>query len=190
VSVTVIPLHTLRPVRSGSRPENANDFDGVFREHAAKVSRWAAALGGPLVDVEDAVQDVFIIAHRRLPEFRGDAAMATWLFQITRRVILAHRRRATWRSWLRGSAEETAGHLPSLDRTPIEELERRQAAADLLGVLNRMNEKYRTVLVLTKFEGLSADEIAVMTGVTTVTVRVWLHRARLQFDRLVAGGAT
>jgi len=175
-----------RPVRGDEAPAPADDFDGVFRQHAASVARWAAALGGPLLDIEDVVQDVFVVAHRRLPEFRGDAKIGTWLFQITRRVVGAQRRRWTWRRWLRGSAEDVAGKVATPGLGPVEELERRQAAGRLYAVLDRMNDKYRMVLVLTKVEGMSPDEIARVAGVASVTVRVWLHRARAQFQRLAS----
>jgi RNA polymerase sigma-70 factor (ECF subfamily) len=181
-------MQMVRSLDGGRAPVGGNAFDDVFREHAVAVARWAAALGGPLLDVEDVVQEVFIVAHRRLPEFRGDAKLSTWLFHITRRVVHAQRRRATFRRWLRGSAEDAAGDLPSHDLNPIEVLEQRQTARRLYAVLDRMKEKYRMVLVLTKIEGLSDEQIAAITGVEAVTVRVWLHRARAQFQQLVAEG--
>src|SRR5205823_4400364 len=48
-------------------------LESVYREHAALVKRWALRLGGPAIDVEDTVQEVFLVVQRRLPEFRGDA---------------------------------------------------------------------------------------------------------------------
>ncbi len=179
-----------RPARPADAPARGDDFDSVFRQHAAAVARWAAALGGPLLDVEDTVQEVFMVAHRRLSEFRGDAKVSTWLFQITRRVVLGQRRRARWRRWLRGSAEDVAGHVATPELGPVEELERRQAAQRLYAVLDRMNEKYRMVLVLTKLEGMGTDQIAQVTGVSAVTARVWLHRARAQFQRLASEGGS
>lgn len=179
-----------RPLRPVEAPVRGDDLDGLFRQHGAAVARWAAALGGPLLDVEDAVQEVFMVAHRRLSEFRGDAKITTWLFQITRRVVLGQRRRARWRRWLGGSAEDVAGHVATPELGPVEEFERRQTARRLYTVLDRMNEKYRTILVLTKMEGMDADQIARMTGVSAVTVRVWLHRARAQFQKLASVEAT
>jgi RNA polymerase sigma-70 factor (ECF subfamily) len=181
-------MRMARPVPGGEALAPGDDFDGVFREHAASVARWAAALGGPLLDVEDTVQEVFLVAHRRLGEFRGDAKIGTWLFQITRRVVHAQRRRGRWRRWLGGSAEDVAGHVPAPGLGPVEELERRQLAQRLYAVLERMSEKHRMVLVLTKVEEMSAEEIAGIAGVETVTIRVWLHRARAQFQKLAREG--
>ena len=169
-----------------ARPGDSLDFDRLFREHSATVSRWAAGLGGPSIDVEDVVQEVFLVAHRRLPEFRGDAKISTWLFRITDRVIRDQRRRTRWRRWLRGSATDVGGRLMATQLDPVETLVRKQAIGELYAVLDQMNEKFRTVLVLANFEDLDADQIASMTGAQPTTVRVWLHRARLKFRTLAA----
>jgi RNA polymerase sigma-70 factor (ECF subfamily) len=162
------------------------DIEQLFRDHAVAVSRWAAQFGGPSIDVEDAVQEVFIVAHRRLAEFRGDAKVSTWLFRITQRVAKHQRRRARWRKWLRGSAIDVGGRLPANHLDPVEEMLRKQAAAQVYGVLDAMSEKFRTVLILSNFEELDANEIAAATGVQPSTARVWLHRARLEYRRIAA----
>ena len=163
-----------------------HEIDQLFQEHAVTVSRWAARLGGPSIDVEDVVQEVFMVAHRRLAEFRGEAKVSTWLFRITQNVASHHRRRARWRRWLRGSATDVGGRLPAPQLDPVEEMVRKQAAAQIYAVLDRMSEKFRTVLILANFDGLDANEIAAATGVQPATARVWLHRARLQYQRLAA----
>src|SRR5437879_2718197 len=65
----------------------------LYREHAPTVARWAARLGGPWVEVEDVLQEVFVVAHRQLPSFRGDSRVSTWLFAITRNVVRQKRER-------------------------------------------------------------------------------------------------
>jgi RNA polymerase sigma-70 factor (ECF subfamily) len=59
----------------------------VYRRHAVLVIRWASRLGGPALDVEDVVQDVFVRVQKDLHAFRGDAQMTTWLYQVTRNVV-------------------------------------------------------------------------------------------------------
>jgi len=160
------------------------DLERLFREYALIVSRWAARLGGPTIDVEDAVQEVFMVAHRRLSEFRGEAKVSTWLFRITQRVAQHQRRRARWRRWLRGSAVDVGGRLPSLHVDPVETMLRKQAAAQVYGVLDQMSEKLRTVLILSNFDDMEPAEIAAMTGMNPTTTRVRLHRAREQYRRI------
>lgn len=127
-----------------------------------------------------------MVAHRRLPEFRGEAKVSSWLFRITQLVVKHQRRRSRWRRWLRGSAADVGGRLPAPVLDPVEEMVRKQAAAEIYGVLDQMSEKFRTVLILANFEDLDAGEIARITGVQPSTARVWLHRARLQYQRIAA----
>jgi RNA polymerase sigma-70 factor (ECF subfamily) len=161
------------------------DARGLFGRYGDTVTRWVGQLGGPSVEIEDAVQDVFVVVHRRLREFRGDAQITTWLFRIALRVVRHHRRRHRWRRWIRGSAEDAAAGAPSPGPTPLEAYERREAIGRLYRALDRLSEKHRTALVLARFEGLPADEIARLMGVEPVTVRVWLHRATAEFRRLL-----
>ena len=158
-------------------------LDDVYRDHAQDVARWARQLGGPGVDVEDLVQEVFLVAQRRLPAFRGDAKVSTWLYRTTENLVRNHRRKQRFRRWLGGSAQEVAGHLPTTDAPPTERIERRQAGERLYRVLDRMRERSRTVFILFEIEGASGEEIADRMDAKVGTVWVWLHRAREEFSR-------
>ena len=146
----------------------------LYLLHAQTVSRWASRLGGPAIDVEDVVQEVFLVVHRRLDGFRGDAHIKTWLYRITANVVRWRRRKDKWRRWLGGSADEVAGGVAARGPTPLEALE-------VYRVLDGMREKYRTVLILFEIEGMSGAEIAQLMSAQVDTVWVWLHRARKQF---------
>ena len=63
----------------------AADVGELYRQHAETVARWVARLGGPLIDLEDAVHEVFVIAQRRRPSTEGAARITTWLFASPRR---------------------------------------------------------------------------------------------------------
>ena len=157
-------------------------LDGVYRAHAAQVSRWAAHMGGPWVDVEDAVHEVFMVVRRQLSEFRGDAKISTWLYRITERVVRAARRKERLRTWLRRTRRaDVESSLSTSAKTPAELLEREEARASVYAVLDRMPEKYRRMLILFEMEGLPGEEIAELTGVKLATVWVHLHRARALF---------
>ncbi len=160
--------------------------DEAFRLHGAAVTRWALRLGGPSLDLDDTVQEVFLRVQKDLSGFRGEAQLTTWLYRITQNVVGARRRKERYRRWLGGTASEVAGHLPATTLTPVDELERRQAGERLYRVLDRMSEKYRTVFILFELERLSGEEISQVTGAKVETVWVWLHRARAQFQKEVA----
>jgi RNA polymerase sigma-70 factor, ECF subfamily len=161
----------------------APTLDEVFRLHARSIERWAGRLGGPAVDSDDVVQEVFVVVQRRLGEFKEDQAqLSTWLFRITANVVRHQRRKERWRRWLKGSAEEAAGHLES-GESPSDEVEKAQERRKVYAVLDQMNERYRDALILFEMERLSGEEIAQLCGAKVATVWVWLHRARADFMR-------
>jgi RNA polymerase sigma-70 factor (ECF subfamily) len=156
-------------------------LSALYRAHAQTVARFAQRLGGPTVDVEDVVQEVFLVVHRQLSDFRGEAQVTTWLYRITENVVRHRRRKERWRRWLGGTSEEVAGRAASSRPTPVEDLERREASRIVYRVLDTMSERYRTLIILFELDGLSGEEIAELTGQRVQTVWVALHRAREQF---------
>ena len=171
--------------RLDSGEEPRPDFDVLYREHAATVARWAARIGAPGMDVDDIVQEVFLVVNRRLGEFRGDAKISTWLFRITENTVRNWRRKQHVRRLLRrGDDDSLAADVPSLRPTPVEEIEHRQNADAVYRILDRMPERYRTVIILFEIEEMSTEQIAELLAMKAGTVRVWLHRARADFLRL------
>lgn len=155
-------------------------WEAIYAEHAERVAGWAARLGGPSIDGEDLVHEVFIQVQRLLPRYDGRCKITTWLYGITANVVRSQRRheRRRWLRHLLGGREQARTQSV---RTPIEELERREATAIVYRVLDGMRDNYRTALILFEIEGLSGEEIAELTGASVQTVWVWLHRARAQF---------
>lgn len=169
------------PTHGFSQPREVNDISELFRVHHAKVGRWAARMGGPGFDAQDAVQEVFMTAHRRLHDLTTEGKVLAWLFRTTRVVVRHQRRKRQWRLFLWGPLEETCEGVPSLQPTPHEELERRERVVGLYRILDELRDDHRTALILFELEGHSGDEIAELMGVGSSTVRVWLHRARADF---------
>jgi RNA polymerase sigma-70 factor, ECF subfamily len=157
------------------------DLEEVYRAHAAEVARWAARLGGPGVDPEDIVHEVFMVAQRRFPSFQRAGNVKVWLYRTTAFLVRRRRQRERWRRWLGGSAQELAEHLPGSGPSPLEALERARREQRLYQVLDQLPEKYRTVLVLFDLDGLSGEEVVALTGRKVSTLRVWLFRARALF---------
>lgn len=170
------------PARAGAQPASLEE---IYRAHAAAVSRWAERLAGPGVDLEDVVHDVFLVVQRRLPEFRGDAKVTTWLYEITIRVVQARRRTLRFRRflWPFGAGGDEAGPAQALvdGPTALDAIERSQATALLYRFLDDLDDKYRTAVILSELEGLPCERIAALTGtsVANVWARVSRGRAKL-----------
>lgn len=157
------------------------DVARLYRAHERTVMRWAARLGGPGIDVEDVVQDVFLVAKRRLSSLDESWNVQTWLFRTTERIVKAARRKRRLRQWLSLSREPAAPGMGAPRPTPAEALERDRAGEEVYRVLDRMPERQRRVLVLFEIEGMSTQNIAELIDAPVGTVRVWLFRARARF---------
>lgn len=162
------------------------DLATLFAEHGQTVARWVRRLGGADIDVDDAVQEIFLVAHRRLRDFTVEARLKAWLFRTTAAIVRNHRRRRGWRRLFRRDLDEV--DLPSASPTPLEALEQSRAVAHTHRLLQRLPDKHRAVLVLFEVEGRSGEEIAGMMGCKLATVWVWLHRARARFLQLQKEG--
>jgi len=158
-------------------------IDELYRQHARAIVRWAEHLGGPGIDGDEVVQDVFLVANRRWAEFRGDAQPRTWLFRITAGIVANQRRSLRRRRlWTR------LGHMlsplsPAPSPAPDEGIGWRHAERRFHACLEGLSEQYRQVLVLFEMDELSTEDIARLIGRPPTTVRVWLHRARAQFEK-------
>ena len=159
----------------------ALDVGALYRAHERAVMRWAIRLGGPGIDVEDVVQDVFLIAKRRLVSFEGPGQITTWLFRTTEKVVQGARRKQRLRRWLSRTMDAGWIGMGAARPTPGEALERQREVRDVYRVLDRLPERQRQVLILFELEGLSTEEIADLTVAKVGTVRVWLFRARARF---------
>jgi RNA polymerase sigma-70 factor (ECF subfamily) len=159
-------------------------IEEVYRLHAADVARWAARLGGPRLELEDVVQEVFARVQRHLGDYRGESKLTTWLFRITENVVRSHARRDRWRPWLRAPAAD-AEQLPSPHSSPSEDLEKAQSRELIQRALQRLNPRYRTAIVLFELEDLPGEEVAERMGIKLSNLWVLLHRARAELVRQV-----
>ncbi|MEX1366661.1 MAG: sigma-70 family RNA polymerase sigma factor [Nannocystaceae bacterium] len=155
-------------------------FAAIYREHHGFVWRSVRRLGVPDGDVDDLVQDVFIVAHRRLAEFEGRSKLSTWLFGIAYRVVKDHRRSQQARE--RREADVTVPRPPTV---PDRKVSRRQAAAVLDQLLGELDEDKRDVFVMAEVAKMTAPEIADTLGVKLNTVYSRLRAARTRFEEVL-----
>jgi RNA polymerase sigma-70 factor (ECF subfamily) len=164
-------------------------FARVYEDYFAFVWTSARRLGVPEALVEDAVQEVFVIVHRRLEEFEGRSSMKTWLFGIVRNVSREVRRSIRRKSPHQARPEALAdpGDLVAAsedrpDNTAIRSHENRVLHA----LLDRLDDDKREVFVLAELEQFSAPEIAEVIGINPNTVYSRLRLARQEFAEAAA----
>ncbi len=155
-------------------------FERVYRGQFDFVLRTLRALGVPESALDDAVQDVFIVVHRRLPEFEGRASIKTWAYEIARRVASRYRTRA---------AREAARHaeLPARMGAGVDledAMEHTRASEVLRRFLDDLDEDRRRAFVLAELWEMSGREIAESLGINMNTVYARIRSARTELDRI------
>lgn len=136
--------------------------------------------------MDDVVQQVFIVVHRRLAELLERAAIKSWLFSILHRVVADHRRTLRRKSphWFGGGPADP-DELPA-GRTPHDDLVRAEGEQMLTRLLDRLDGDKRSVFVLAELEQMTAPEIALATGLSVEKVYSRLRAARTDFERAAA----
>ncbi len=165
-------------------PDRAN-FDVVYDECFEFVWRSVRRLGIDAGSVEDVVQEVFFIVHRRLPDFGGRSSYKTWIYSIVLHVVRHHRR-----SWTRKDSQRAPEMATRLDelpdlgcRGPLEQAETADRVRLLDRLLRELDDAKREVFVLAHLEEMTTSEIAEALGENVNTVYSRVRAARAEFEQ-------
>jgi RNA polymerase sigma-70 factor (ECF subfamily) len=178
----------LRAVHSGGVPISGEagaskplDVAQIHELHADFVWSSLQRLGIHTADVEDALQDVFVVVHRRLESFDGSSRLSTWLFGICLRVASQYRRKAHRRRERVVDLER----LPSEgeQNAPEAAMLAREAERRLEQVLDALEPRRRVVFVMFEIESIGCAEIAEQLGLPLGTVYSRLSAARADFAK-------
>lgn len=158
----------VRAARSGSRAAFGRLYERYCRMvHAIVLAR------APRTEAEDLVQDVFVLALKRLPSLREPNAFGGWLAMIARN-------RAT--DYLR-----TARDTTELQDNTLRQEAPSPETAVVLDALRSLPDAYKETLMMRLVEGMTGPEIALRTGLTPDSVRVNLHRGMKQLREKLGG---
>lgn len=159
-------------------PENVTSapmtIEELFSTYAPFVWRTLRHFGVARSDLDDQTQEVFIIAHRRLPEWDGEQPRA-WLYAIARRCAAGYRRRSHRRH------ERAVEAMPesSDPRAPATRIEMDR----LNRALDALDEDKRSVFVLYEVEEMTMREVAEAVQITLPTAYARLYAARRELAR-------
>ena len=154
--------------------------EALFREHAGFIASFLHRLGVHEADVDDAVQEVFLTAHRKGGYVAGPAKPRTWLSAIAVRIAANSRRKRKGRAE-RHYDEAFVEAMSSSGETPAHTIEVARSLARVQETLDTLDVEHRTVFVLYEIEGRSCTEIAEAECVPVGTVYSRLHHARRRF---------
>ena len=161
----------------------------LLERHEKQVYRFALRMCGSSDDASDVLQETLIAAYKGLPEFRGDASLSTWLFQVARSFCVKARRRRSGQPATLDALDSPEACRVALPETesPHLQAQSRETGAVLQAALATLSASHREVLLLKDVEGLSAEEVAQVLDEKVPAVKSRLHRARLELRRLLQG---
>lgn len=158
-----------------SAPTEKLDAAMLFQRHAEFVARFLTRLGVATGDLDDVVQEVFLVVHARGGYVPGPAKPTSYLGAIAARAASSYRRRRG--SYLQRSyalPEEIDGAQPD----PVQILQSNESARALTRALAELDPELSSVLLLVDQEGVSCLELAASSGTPVGTVYWRLHKAR------------
>ena len=164
------------------------EFQELYAAFQPKILRYLTRMVGES-EAEDLTQEVFIKIGPALERFRGEASLSTWIYRIATNVALDRLRSPSFqRATLPSLDQQSPTCEPGMadknvwtgEKTvPVEhQIFRKEMNDCVQGFIEKLPEDYRSVLVLSEFEGLKNREISEILEISLATVKIRLHRAR------------
>jgi len=171
---------------------DTQQYHELIRPYERSVYMMALSFTKNEADAEDVAQEAFLKAYRNLASFRSEAKFSTWLVSIALNEARSRLRRQS--NMPTDSLDETpeeGGHIsPAMLRdwreVPSEALERKEVRAVLQQAIAGLPEIYKSVFLLRDVEDLTISETAAALSISTATVKVRLHRARMMLQKQLA----
>ncbi len=161
------------------------DLAAVYEAHFRYVWRCLRSLGVHDAQLDDALQDVFVVVQRKLAAFDGAVALRTWLYAIALRVARKYRERLRRAPTSLEAARESQPELV-LQGTGEAAVLSSERLAQAHVILSTLSDEQREVFVLARVEQMSAPEIAAIIEIPLNTVYSRLRAARLAFEAELA----
>ncbi len=158
-------------------------FERMMRRYNRRLYRLARATLRDATEAQDALQEAYLLAYRSIGQFRGDAALSTWLSRLVLNECLGRRRRSVRRDGVvRIVSSDTESGLDTVAGGDADLPDQQASRAQMLGIieskLDALSEEFRTVFVLRSVEELSVEETAACLGIPEATVRTRHFRAK------------
>jgi RNA polymerase sigma-70 factor (ECF subfamily) len=159
----------------------APSLEALYRDYFQFVWRTARRLGVEAAQIDDVVQDVFVVVHRQLAHYEARTTPRAWLFSIARRVAADHRRARR----RKGDLVPIHDQLAAADDGPLRAALNKEKSDVILEFLSTLDDDLRAAFILCELEQLTAPEIAQAVDASTSAVYSRIRTARLAFAAYV-----
>jgi len=159
----------------------------LFDRYSSRIYNFAYRFLRNNEAAEDATQEVFMKMMNRAHQFNGEAKLSTWLFSITANLCRDYLRKADNKS---KEDEDTLVTIPSSDDSPEEQLAQRQEAERVRRALDMLTPEQKEAILLSRYQGLSYQEIAQISGCSEGAVKTRVFRAMEALKRILVEDAS
>jgi RNA polymerase sigma-70 factor, ECF subfamily len=156
------------------------DSAELFRLYATFVARFLVRMGVPRADLDDLVQDVFLVAHKNGGYMPGPAKPTTYLAAIAFRAATTHRRKVKTRSFVKAQ-DDVVTQSGDERMSPERDAEQKRQVAILDRALAALDDDKRVVFVMAELQGETVVSIAAGLGIPVDTAYSRLRAARQIF---------
>jgi RNA polymerase sigma-70 factor (ECF subfamily) len=185
--VAAPPLLLVRPVVAAA-PDAAGTvtLEELYDGYADYVYQSLRRLGVPQPSLPDALQDVFVVVHRRLAELDASGSPKPWLFVLAMGIARNHRRSLRRKAPERERGSVDPDRLGGRLEEPFERAAHAERVELFYKLLEALDDDKRAVFVLAELEELTVPEIARALGLNLNTAYARLRAARQKFEQALS----
>jgi RNA polymerase sigma-70 factor, ECF subfamily len=176
-------LELVERIRGG----DGTAFEALYRQHAARLYNLASRMTGAKGEADDLLQDIFLLAYRKIASFRGESSLGTWLYRLAMNHCLDVLRNRQTRMGLQTDSLDEPQAAPVASPVPILSAVSR---IDLERAIAALPPACRAAFLLHDVEGFGHQEVGTMLGVTEGTSKSQVHKARMRIRTYLAHGSS
>jgi RNA polymerase sigma-70 factor (ECF subfamily) len=152
-------------------------FEALYHQHAARLYNLASRMAGGASDAEDLLQDIFLLAYRKVGSYRGESSLGTWLYRLAMNYCVdVLRNRQTRMGQVTDSMDEPDAPPVAAPGPVLSAVSR----IDLERAIQALPPACRAAFLLHDVEGFGHQEVADILGVSEGTSKSQVHKARLR----------
>ena len=151
-------------------------FDELYQQHAARLYNLAYRMAGGANDADDLLQDIFLLAYRKLGSFRGESSLGTWLYRLAMNHCLDVLRSRQSRMGQQTDSLDEDGAAEPVGVPALGAVSR----IDLDRAISRLPHACRAAFLLHDVEGFGHQEVGAILGISEGTSKSQVHKARLR----------
>ncbi|MDP2320848.1 MAG: RNA polymerase sigma factor [Acidobacteriota bacterium] len=174
-------LELVGRIRSG----DGSAFEALYRQHATRLYNLASRMTGAKGEADDLLQDIFLLAYRKIASFRGESSLGTWLYRLAMNHCLDVLRNRQTRMGRHTDSLDEPDAVPVASPVPVLSAVSR---IDLERAIAALPPACRAAFLLHDVEGFGHHEVGTMLGVSEGTSKSQVHKARMRIRSYLANG--